>query len=149
MSSTISDVSADHDGAKKQKLTTGSEEQPLRSKKLTLDELTKRNGLTDVCIDQKISNEDICRIAVFFENVDSLLDKLELRPGQQTDVKDLASRCDTEEGVKKTLKLWRQRHPYNATFRTLLDILLDLERGDVAIDICCYLAEKKGEVIPY
>ncbi len=103
----------------------------------------KRNGLTDSCIDQEIS-KDISSIASFFKNVNCLLDKFGLPPSNQTDI-EIKSRHSTAEATKEALQLWWQQNPYHATFRTLLNILLEQRIGDVAASICSYLAEKKGK----
>ena len=95
-------------------LYTGSEEQPLRSKTLTLDDLMKRKGLMDSCIDQEISNEDMCSIASLFKNVNCLLDKFGLLPNKQTDI-EIISRHNTAEATKEALKVWWQQNPYHAT----------------------------------
>ena len=72
--------------------------------------------------------------------METYLDKLGLLPSQQTDVKDLAARVNTNIAMTEALKLWRQPNPYAATFQALLEILLDLSRGDVAVRVCKYIA---------
>ena len=86
--------------------------------------------------------EDLPDLADCFDEVDIYLYKLELTPGQQTDVKDLAFRQSTKVALARALKLWRQPNPFAATFRALLEILLDLKRGDVAISVCQYILHK-------
>ena len=66
---------------------------------------------------------------------------MNLTPGQQTDVKDLAYRQSTMVAIAEALKLWRQPNPFAATFKTLLEIILSLRRGDVAVRICKYVTE--------
>ena len=82
---------------------------------------------------------DLQNLATCFDNVETYLDKLRLTPGQQTDVKDIAYRRNTNIAMTEALKLWRQPNPFTATFRALLEILLDLNRGDIAVKVCQYI----------
>ena len=86
-------------------------------------------------------NNDINKLANCFDNVESYLDKLQLTPGQQTDIKDLAIRQSTRTAMAEALRLWRQLDPFAATFRALLKILLTLRKGDVAVRVCQYITE--------
>ena len=67
---------------------------------------------------------------------------LGLLPAQQTDVKDTAFRHSTALATAKALKLWRQPNPYAATFKSLIKILIDLKRGDVAVRVCQYISNE-------
>ena len=98
--------------------------------------------VTDEQLNTKIREEDIYDLAGYFDCVETYLDKLGLTAGQQTDVKDLAFRCNTKIAMLEALKLWRQPKPWLATYRTLLQILLDLKRGDVAVSVCQYIKEE-------
>ena len=89
-----------------------------------------------------IREEDINRIACLFDEVETFLDKLGLGPAQQTDVKDIAYRYNTTQAMTRALKLWRQPNPFIATFETLLEILLSLSRGDVALRVCQLITEE-------
>ena len=74
--------------------------------------------------------------------METYLDKLGLTAGQQTDVKDLAFRRNTKTAMAEALRLWRQPNPYTSTFRVLIEILLDLRRGDVAERVCQYIKQE-------
>ena len=93
-------------------------------------------------LDSQIIEKDLPDLAGFFDVVDTYLYKLNLTPGQQTDVKDLAYRQSTTVAMAEALKLWRQPNPFVATFRALLEIVLDLRRGDVAVSVCQHIASK-------
>ena len=73
--------------------------------------------------------------------MESYLDKLGLTAGQQTDVKDLDFRRGTQIAMNKALKIWRQPNPLAATFRALLNILLSLKKGQVAMQVSKYIAD--------
>ena len=109
---------------------------------LTIEQLQRETAIDDAQLAVTIGEEDIIKIAPLFDEVEAYLDKLKLLPAQQTDVKDVAYRHSTAQGMTKALKLWSQPNPYNATFRALLEILLDMRRGDVAVGVCRYITEK-------
>ena len=109
---------------------------------LTIEQLKRETGVDDSQLATMIREEDINKIAGLFDEVETYLDKLGLLPAQQTDVKDIAYRHSTTQAMTKALKLWRQPDPYAATFRALLEILLDLRRGDVALKVCQYVNEE-------
>ena len=109
---------------------------------LTVEKLKRETGVDDSQLATMIREEDINKIAGLFDEVETYLDKLGLLPAQQTDVKDIAYRHSTALAMTKALKLWRQPDPYAATFQALLEILLDLRRGDVAVSVCQYITEE-------
>ena len=99
-------------------------------------------NVNDEQLSTKISEEDIFDLAGCFDCVETYLDKLGLTAGQQTQVEDLAERRDVQTAMTKALKFWRQPKPWLATYRTLLQILLDLRRGDVAVRVCQYIKQE-------
>ena len=77
------------------------------------------------------------------------LDKFGLLPSKQTDT-EIISRHNTAEATKEALKVWWQQNPYHATFKTLLNILLEQRIGDVATDINFVVTwERRKVVIQY
>ena len=98
-------------------------------------------GVSNTQLNTEIIEHDLHSLAEYFDNVETCLYSLGLKPGQQTDIKDLAHRSNTKTAMVEALKLWRQPNPFAATFRALLEILLDLERGDVAVKVCQYISD--------
>ncbi len=112
------------------------------SSSLTIAALMTGTGVSDTQLDTEIIKYDLYNLAACFDNVDTYLLKLQLTPGQQTDIKDLAFRQSTQIAMAEALKLWRAPNPLVATLRSLLTILLDLKRGDVAVSVCQYVADR-------
>ena len=112
------------------------------SKCLTVEDLKRRTGVTDAQLDTEIIEQDIQDLAGCFDEVDTYLYKLKLTPAQQTDVKDLAYQRNTTVAMAEALKLWCQPNPFAATFKALLEILLDLRRGDVAVRVCQFIMNR-------
>ena len=109
---------------------------------LTIEQLRRETGIDDSQLATTIREEDIIKIAGYFGYVETYLDKLGLEPAQQADVKDIVHTRNTAIAMAEALRLWCQPNPYTATFRALLEILLDLRRGDVAVRICQYITEE-------
>ena len=107
---------------------------------LTIEKLQAHTGLTEADLDRKIDSDNIELIACFFDNVENYIGALGLSEGQKTDIIDLSRRRNTKVAMAEALKLWREPNPFAATFRVLIKILLNLERGDVAAKIAEYLS---------
>ncbi len=104
--------------------------------------------LTDQKLDTIIDEYDLPEVSACFDNTDDYLEKLELLPGQQTDVRTKTYLEGTQTGMKLALKHWLIKYPLQATFRALLLIILALCKGDVAIAVCKYLSRSgKGKVV--
>ncbi len=92
---------------------------------------------------------DLPEVSACFDNTDDYLEKLELSPGQQTDVNEVKAKTKlnrTQTGMKLALNYWLIKRSLEATFRALLLIILSLCKGDVAIAVCKYLSSKDGEL---
>ena len=99
--------------------------------------------MTDTQLDSPIKEKDIIKLSSYFDNVENYLVHLELNPSQQTDIKNLVHTRGTQIAMSEALKLWRERNPFAATYRALVEVLLDLEKGRVAVDVCSYLSSKR------
>ena len=109
---------------------------------LTVEKLKRETGIDNSQLTTMIREEDINKIAVHFGHVETYLDRLGLLPAQQADVKDIVYTRNTALAMAEALKLWCQPNPYTATFQALVEILLDLRRGDVAVRVCQYITEE-------
>ena len=112
---------------------------------LTIDVLKRRTGVNDTLLDTEIIEHDLQLLAGCFDNVDDYLDQLGLTAGQQTDIKDLAYRQNTQSAMREALRKWSDRNPYAATFRALVSISLHLSKGVVANKLCMYIAANVSE----
>ena len=109
---------------------------------LSLELLKTETNVSDHQLDGRVEEADLPELAACFDNTEDYVEKLQLTPGQQTDVRAQAFVNGTQAGMKVALKCWRNRNSVEATFRTLLLILLSLLNGDVAVRVCKYLANK-------
>ncbi len=108
---------------------------------VTIEELKKHTKVTDSQLNTKIEDECIISISELFENVEDYVMLLKLKPGQETDVTDLSHFRGIKIAMIKALKLWREPHPYTATYRALVKILLEADKGNIADKICQFCAE--------
>ena len=104
---------------------------------MTIEELKTRTKVTDCQLNQTIQEEDMFELAAYFDNVENYLVHLGLNRSQQTDIKDLAIRQGTQIAMSQALRLWWQPNPFIATYRTLVEILLQLNKELVAFEIVC------------
>ena len=85
---------------------------------MSLEHLAKEYRIDNTQLDTKIGEEDLSDLADCFECVEDYLYKLGLKAGQQTDIKDLAFRCNTKTAMAEALKLWRRPNPLSATYQS-------------------------------
>ena len=109
---------------------------------LTVEKLKRETGVDDSQLATRIREEHLHDLAGCFVQLETYLDRLGLNPAQQTDIHDLAAQRGTQIAMAQALKLWRQPKPWLATYRALVEILLDLRRGDVAFRVCQYITEE-------
>ena len=112
------------------------------SKTVTIEELKVRTKVTDSQLDSQIQERDLYKLSALFDNVESYLVHLGLTPSQRTDIKDLVFRRGTQIAMSEALRLWREPNPYTATYRALVEVLVDLGKGEVTVEVCNYLRSK-------
>ena len=118
----------------------------IDTKALTVEDVKRRTGVSDAELDTEIIEDDFPDLAGSFDEVQTYLIKFKLTPSQQIDVKSLAYRFNTRVAMTEALKLWHQPNPSAATFRALIEMSLDLRRGDMAVKVCQYIANSQSHV---
>ncbi len=107
---------------------------------LTVEELKERTKVTDSQLDGQIDEKDMLGLSDHFGNVEDYMIPLGLTQSQQRDVTNLLSvKRSTQSAVAEALRLWRKRNPFAATYRALIEIVLNANEGQLAIDICQHL----------
>ncbi len=110
---------------------------------MTIRKLAERHQLTDVQLKRQIGKDDISILAQHF-------DKVELYPGlMKLSIADeetvLRNLNDTRTAMSKCLSFWKQHDPFEATYEALLEIVLKLNAGETADEVCQYLAKPKKD----
>ena len=90
----------------------------------------------------KIQQRDLPILAGYFDDVECYLDAMELSNPDKTDVRRAVQAHGTQVGMNKCLDCWQQRNPSASTFGALLNILLELKKGAIAVKIYEYMSSK-------
>ena len=106
-----------------------------------LSSFERTSGVSDALLDMETKERDFHILGGYFDTLSGLPERLDLTPAECADVKERAHREGTQSGVAHALKLWRRVDPSKATYRALLDILISLRRGDIAVNIRKYIVE--------
>ncbi len=113
--------------------TLGSSAQPATK---VLQGLLDKYQLTTSQADLEIQQKDIPYLAAYFDNFELYVDAMELTPGEKTDVN---RKPNTHIAMIECLRLWKAKKPEQATFRTLLEMLVKLRKKEIAVKVCQYL----------
>ncbi len=92
--------------------------------------------MTDSQLDTEIKEVDMLDLAAHFDNMETYPVMLGLNPAEQKDVKYAWFLNDMQTAMFHTLKVWRQHNPGAATYRALVDIVLDMGMEALATYIC-------------
>ena len=114
---------------------------------LSMNTIKQELNITEEQLKTQVGEADLPELAACFDNTEDYVEKLELSPGQQTDVRTQTYVNGTQAGMKLALKLWRSKYSLFATFRAILVIVLSLHKGDIAMQVCKYLSDKYSKCI--
>ena len=96
---------------------------------VTLETLTEGFNITSDQLNTEIEDDDPSYVSPYFGDPEQYMGVFGLTPAEQTDVKK-CSGCQT--AIAMCLSLWRKHNPSTATFKNLLEILLNLRKEEVA-----------------
>ena len=115
----------------------------LEASLLSNEELKGITGINDHQLQEEIKERDVHMLGRFFDtsSLSGLLGRLDLTRAEHSDVKTTMDREGIQAGVAHALRVWRGANPSRATFRSLLDILLNLRQGAASIQVCEYIVE--------
>ncbi len=113
---------------------------------MTLEEIVKRHHLTDVQLNCEIRDGDIPRLAKYFDKVELYPKLMNLNPAEEQDVVDTLHANGNQVAMSKCLSLWKEHDSFKATYEALLEVLLKLDKGEIANNVCLYLAAKNGRL---
>ncbi len=103
-----------------------------------LQELVDKYHVDTVKLDRVIPNNDFPVIAAYFDGVDLYSQAMNLSPADQNTVRNS---CDTQEAMAKCLSKWKSHYSRKVTFRALLELLLRLNKVEVAAQVCQHLVQ--------
>ncbi len=108
--------------------------------RVTFQDLIKQYNLTDKQLNSEIEDSDTPKLALCFDNVELYSSLMGLAIAEQADVNESRR---TQAAMMKCLQIWKDRNPFQATYRALLDIVLGLEKGYTADKICQQLTQRR------
>ncbi len=97
--------------------------------------LAERIDIEHPLLNNEIETTEFVFLAAHFDNVIMYSLALGLTPAQQADVKHTKMLYDTQTAMMECLSMWQRRNPADATYRTLLKLLLRMEKYSVANEI--------------
>ena len=110
---------------------------------LTLESLLKVNNLSEAQVYQQIGDHDLTRLAEWFNGkVEDYIEheQFGLEPQKQVHVK---SQKKVSKAARILLSYWKQKKAQQATFKALLELLLDINKGTVAQCVCKYVKTRQ------
>ncbi len=117
------------------------------SNDLSIANLQSNTGVTDAQLDNELVTRNLQVLARCFGNFRAYLDILELTDGNQATVVAAAREEDNDGAMREALKLWIKRNPGAATYRALVNILLQLGKGDEARKVCFHVVREIAKII--
>ena len=107
-----------------------------------MEKLTEMYGMNSDELDCEIEDRDMIYLAGYFDNVEFYVNVLGLTPAEQTDTRAKVSTHGTQIAMNHCLLLWRQNTPSTATLKKLLEVLLSLNKEEIALKVCNYYYPK-------
>ena len=111
-----------------------------------LQELMDRYRVNTVQLDREIPDNEVPVIAAYFDSLELYSQAMGLSAADQSTVKTSLVQYDAQSAMAKCLSIWKQKNSFKATFRALLELLLRLNRTEVAAQVCQYLTQNVSTV---
>lgn len=108
---------------------------------LTLLDIAERYNISDTCLDGECSDEHIDEFSKYCVEWEQIANHLKLK---ETTVSDLRSIPNGDLRRSKLLRQWKSQFAFKATYRVLVQALVDVGRGDYACSICETLSTVVG-----
>ncbi|XP_064390660.1 uncharacterized protein LOC135338452 isoform X2 [Halichondria panicea] len=106
-----------------------------------LQELMDKYHVDTVQLDREIPDNEVAVIAAYFDSVELYSQAMGLSAADQTTVRTTLLQYDAQTAMTRCLSIWKQLYSFKATFRALLELLLRLNRTEVAAQVCQYLTQ--------
>ena len=107
---------------------------------ITLDECIEEFNLSDEVLDTKCSDEHILAVSSFLD-WKGVARYLKLNESEVGEVE--SDGRDEQDKRHKTLQKWKSKFAFKATYRNLIQALLNSGKGDHAEEVCILLQKGK------
>ena len=106
---------------------------------VSFEELITHVKLSADKLDKQCSDEHITSISLFLTNWQTVAPHLGLTETDEEDVED-AKR--TQDKRYRTLRTWKAKNSFKATYKVLVDVFLKIGRADLAEKVCRFLVDE-------
>ena len=106
---------------------------------VTFEELIDYVGISADELNKPCSDEHITSIALFLANWQTVAPLLGLSETDEEDVEEEGKK--TQDKRYKTLRRWKDKNLFKATYRVLVDVFLQLGKANLAEKVCRLLVE--------
>ena len=107
---------------------------------ITFEELIAHVGLSADKLGKPCSDEHISSISLFLTNWQTVAPHLGLTETDEEDVNEEGKK--TQDKRYKTLRTWKAKNLFKATYRVLVDVFLKIGRADLAEKVCRLLVDE-------
>ena len=105
--------------------------------------LAERIDIEHPLLNNEIETTEFVYLAAHLDNVRMYSLALGLTPAQQADVRQIKVLEDTQTAMMQCLSLWQSRNPAAATYRTLIKVLQNMRRDEIASKVFKHCLEKE------
>ena len=110
---------------------------------ITVKKLEERYQIPQGLLDDTFTDEHAKEFALSVDSWELLASHLDLSEQQIEAIK--IDNKSQEVRRLKVLNKWKQKFAYHATYRRLLEVLLSIDRKDLACNVCELVTSKQGE----
>ena len=109
---------------------------------VTLDELLKEVGITHMQLEEKCTNEHLHGISLSLKSWRTLAPQLGLS-SSEVEAVDRDAHSEKERR-QKCLESWKAKFAFAATYRVLVEALLEIGNADQAEEVCRLLVSQRA-----
>lgn len=107
---------------------------------VSFEELIAYVKLSADKLEKQCSDEHITSISLFLANWQTVAPHLGLTETDEEDVNEDAKR--TQDKRYRTLRTWKAKNSFKATYKVLVDVFLKIGRADLAEKVCRLLVDE-------
>ncbi len=99
-------------------------------------------AVTVAMLNIKIEGKDFPVLAKYFDNIQLFTEDMGLTAAEMGDVRNTVASQGNQMAMLKCFKMWKNHDPPNATYKTLVEIVLNLGQVELATKIVQYMIDK-------
>ena len=112
---------------------------------LTVEQIAQRAGLTPDYLDRQISDQHVLRFAEYCTDFELVGPYLGLKKHEVSDIDE--DKRKTALKRRALLEIWKERQSFEATYRKLIEALMNCGKNNSAYEICCILAKRRQKLM--